>query len=159
MGDEHTDAIGLWQLRETQSIADDGSGRQPNDVYIFRYDGDTVTLRMMTLQAGVWKSDDDFYRLDARWNGSMLEYRPPFADWAELASFEGDHFEDAGSGTRRVFTRIGSRRLERRDPQAARAPRLLGAARGRAGAPGLSWGWIAPRRAVTEPAKGTQCVR
>ncbi len=107
MGDEHTDAIGLWQLRETQSIADDGSGRQPNDVYIFRYDGDTVTLRLMTLQAGVWKSDDDFYRLDARWNGSMLEYRPPFADWADLASFEGDHFEDAGSGTRRVFTRIG----------------------------------------------------
>jgi hypothetical protein len=106
MADAHIDAIGLWQLRETQSIAD-RSGRQPNDVYIFRYDGDTVTLRLPTLQDGVWKSDDDFYRLDARWNGSRLEYRPPFAGWAELASFEGDHFENVGSGTRRIFARIG----------------------------------------------------
>jgi hypothetical protein len=107
MADDHGKAIGLWQLRETQSIPDDGDGRLTNDAYIFRYDGDTVTLRLMSLRPGIWKSDDDFYRVDARWNGSMLEYRPPFGDWTELASFDGDHFEDVGSGVRRVFGRVG----------------------------------------------------
>jgi hypothetical protein len=107
MGDEHSDAIGLWQLRDTQEIADDGSGRLTNDVYIFRYDGQTVTLRLMTLHPGPWKSEDDFYRVAARWNDSMLEYRPPFGDWTEIGAFHGDHFEDVGSGIRRVFGRIG----------------------------------------------------
>jgi hypothetical protein len=103
---EHGDAIGLWQLRETQTVEDDGSGRLTNDAYTFRYDGDTVTLRMATTNPAMWKSEDDFYRLDARWDGEMLTYRPPFADWAELAEFKGDHFEDVGGGTRRIFERI-----------------------------------------------------
>jgi hypothetical protein len=103
---EHDDAIGLWQLRETQSTDDDAGGRLTNDAYIFRYDGDTVTLRLVTMNPAMWKSDDDFYRLAARWDGDMLSYRPPFADWAELAAFKGDHFEDVGGGTRRIFGRI-----------------------------------------------------
>jgi hypothetical protein len=103
---EHEDAIGLWQLRETQAVEDDGDGRLTNDAYTFRYDGDTVTLRLATMNPAMWKSDDDFYRVAARWDGNMLSYRPPFGDWAELAAFDGDHFEDAGSGTRRVFGRI-----------------------------------------------------
>jgi hypothetical protein len=102
----HEDAIGLWQLRETQAVEDDRSGRLTNDAYTFRYDGDTVTLRLATVNPAMWKSDDDFYRLAARWDGDMLTYRPPFGDWAELAAFTGDHFEDAGGGTRRIFGRI-----------------------------------------------------
>ncbi len=103
---EHEDAIGLWQLRETQAVEDDGDGRLTNDAYTFRYDGDTVTLRLATMNPAMWKSDDDFYRVAARWDGNMLSYRPPFGDWAELAAFDGERFEDAGSGTRRVFGRI-----------------------------------------------------
>jgi hypothetical protein len=103
---QHEDAIGLWQLRETQTVEDDGSGRLTNDAYTFRYDGDTVTLRLLTTNPAMWKSDDDFYRLAARWDGDMLSYKPPFADWAELAAFKGDHFEDVGGGTRRIFERI-----------------------------------------------------
>jgi hypothetical protein len=103
----HEDAIGLWQLCETQQVPDDGRGRLTNDAYIFRYDGDTVTLRLVTVNPAMWKSDDDFYRLAARWDGDMLTYRPPFGDWAELAEFRGDHFEDVGGGTRRIFERIG----------------------------------------------------
>jgi hypothetical protein len=99
-------AIGLWQLRATETVEDDVSGRLTNDAYIFRYDGDTVTLRLITTNPAMWKSDDDFYRLATRWDGDMLTYRPPFTDWTELASFDGDHFEDVGSGTRRIFGRI-----------------------------------------------------
>ena len=103
----HEEAVGLWQLQETQQVPDDGSGRITNDAYTFRYDGDTVTVRLLTLNPGVWKSGDDFYRLEARWNGDTLEYRPPFADWAALAEWRGDHFEDEGGGVRRIFGRIG----------------------------------------------------
>ena len=103
----HEDAIGLWQLQETQQVADDGSGRLTNDAYTFRYDGDTVTLRLATMNPAMWRSDDDFYRVEARWDGDMLTYRPPFGDWAELAAWVGGHFEDSGSGTRRIFGRVG----------------------------------------------------
>lgn len=103
----HEDAAGLWQLRETQQIPDDGRGRLTSNHYTFAYDGDTVTVRLLTPHAEMWRSADDFYRLDARWDGEMLSYRPPFGDWAELAAWTGDHFEDSGSGVRRVFGRIG----------------------------------------------------
>jgi hypothetical protein len=103
---KHDAAIGLWQLRATETVEGDVSSRLTNDAYIFRYDGDTVTLRLITTNPAMWKSDDDFYRLAARWDGEMLTYRPPFTDWTELASFDGDHFEDVGSGTRRIFGRI-----------------------------------------------------
>jgi hypothetical protein len=102
----HEDAIGLWQLRETQQVDDDGSGRLTNDAYTFRYDGETVTLRLLTTNPAMWRSDDDVYRLESRWAGDMLTYRPPFGDWAELAAWRGDHFEDAGGGTRRIFARV-----------------------------------------------------
>jgi len=105
MGGGHGDATGLWQLQETRQ-EDDNGDRLTNNVDIFAFDGETVTLRLATTQAGVWKSEDDFYRVEARWQEDMLEYLPPFADWAELAEWRGDHFEDAGGGVRRVFGRV-----------------------------------------------------
>jgi hypothetical protein len=98
-------ATGLWQVSEEVPVADDG-GRLANDVYIFRYDGDTVTLRLPTLRLGQWKSADDVYRLAAEWRGAALWYRPPFGDWVELATFEDDRFVDVGSGRKRIFGRI-----------------------------------------------------
>ena len=105
MGGGHRDATGLWQLRETRE-ADENGDRLTNNVDIFAFDGETVTLRLATMHPGVWRSEDDFYRVEARWQEDMLEYLPPFADWAELAEWRGDHFEDAGSGVRRVFGRV-----------------------------------------------------
>ena len=101
----HDDAIGLWQLKATEP-APECTGRDVTNHYTFRYDGDTVTVRLLTMHPGMWKSEDDFYRLEARWDGDMLSYRPPFGDWAEVAAFVGDHFEDNGNGIRRVFARI-----------------------------------------------------
>jgi hypothetical protein len=118
----HEDAIGLWQLQETQQVDDDGSGRLTNDAYTFRYDGDTVTLRLATMNPAMWRSDDDFYRVESRWDGDMLSYRPPFGDWAELAAWVGDHFEDTGGGTRRIFARVGEDEVPEWN-RAVRAPR------------------------------------
>jgi hypothetical protein len=98
-------ASGLWQVREEVPV-DDDAGRLVNDVYIFRFDGETVTLRLLTPRIGQWKSDDDFYRVAAEWRGDTLFYRPPFGDWVELATFEDDRFVDVGSGRKRIFGRI-----------------------------------------------------
>ena len=98
-------ATGLWQLREEVPVHDDG-GRSAGDAYTFRFDGDTVTLRLLTLHPGIWKSSDDFYRLSAQARDHALWYRPPFGDWVQLATFEDDRFVDIGSGLRRVFGRI-----------------------------------------------------
>ena len=98
-------AKGLWRLREEVPVEDDHGG-VANDAYIFMYSGDTVTLRLMTLRTGQWKTPDDFYTLEAKWEGDSLYYRPPFGDWTDLAAFEGDHFVNIGSGKRRVFAKI-----------------------------------------------------
>jgi hypothetical protein len=98
-------ATGIWQLQQTVAVDDDG-GRRANDAYVFAFDGSTVVLRLLSLHPGQWKSDDDFYRLAAEFDGTTLRYRPPFGDWTELATFAGDHFENIGSGVRRVFAKV-----------------------------------------------------
>ena len=97
---------GLWQVCDEVPVADDG-GRLVNDAQVFRLDGDTVTLRLHTLNPAQWKSADDFYRVAAEWRGDTLWYRPPFGDWAELATFEDGRFVDVGNGRKRIFCRIG----------------------------------------------------
>jgi hypothetical protein len=98
-------AQGLWQYVRDEPVADDG-GRQANDCFTFRLDGDHVVLRLFTLNADARLSPDDFFRLAARWQGRMLQYRPPFGDWADLARFERGRFVDIGNGKRRIFARI-----------------------------------------------------
>jgi hypothetical protein len=103
-------AIGLWQVKEEMPVPDD-SGRAAPDTYIFAFDGDTVTLRLMSQIRGQWKSEDDFYRLTAECRGDMLYYRPPFADWIELTTFEDGRFVQVGSGRKRIFERIGQQKV------------------------------------------------
>jgi hypothetical protein len=103
-------AIGLWQVKKEVPVADD-SGRAALDTYIFAFDGDTVTLRLMSPIRGQWKSEDDFYRLGAECRADVLYYRPPFADWVELATFEDGLFVQVGSGRKRIFERIGQQKV------------------------------------------------
>jgi hypothetical protein len=99
------DATGLWQVREEVPVDDDG-GRAGDDTYTFAFDGDSVTVRLMTLHPGQLRSTDGFYRLSAECRGDALWYRPPFGDWVQLATFEDGGFVDVGSGRKRVFARI-----------------------------------------------------
>jgi hypothetical protein len=75
-------------------------------VFTFAYDGEYVTLRLLTLRTGQWKSADDFYKLQSRWEGNTLYYRPPFGSWTELASFEDGRFVNVGNGKKRIFGKI-----------------------------------------------------
>ncbi|HMG47955.1 MAG TPA: hypothetical protein VK614_10905 [Allosphingosinicella sp.] len=99
------EAEGLWQLAETVAIADD-RGKQINNAVTFRYADGTVTLRMLSPKPGLWRSEDDFYKLTANWEGDALYYRPPFGDFAELAIFEDGRFVNIGNGVKRIFERI-----------------------------------------------------
>lgn len=99
-------ATGLWQVQKDVPVPDDG-GRPALDTYIFAFDGDTVVLRLMSPIRGQWKSEDDFYRLAAECRGAALYYRPPFADWVELATFEDGRFAQVGGERKRIFQRIG----------------------------------------------------
>jgi hypothetical protein len=107
---EPAQAAGLWQLHEEVPWTGDPA-RQANDVHTFRYRGAEVTLRLLTLRAGQWKSPDDFYLLAARWQGNRLLYRPPFGPWSELASFEDGRFVNTGNGRKRIFHRISEEQV------------------------------------------------
>lgn len=96
---------GLWRVKEDVPVRDDG-GRLALGTYIFAFDGNTVVLQLITRHPGQWKSDDDFYRLEAEWRDATLYFRPPFADWVELAAFEDGRFVQTGSGRKRIFERI-----------------------------------------------------
>lgn len=100
-------AEGLWQL-DSDTPSEHADAKPANDHFTFAYDGRHVTLRLLSLGLGRWKSADDFYKLESRWEGDTLCYRPPFGAWTELASFEDGRFVNLGSGRKRVFARIGA---------------------------------------------------
>lgn len=104
---KHREVEGIWQFEKEIPVGND-LGKQVNDVFGFLHEDDTVTLRLLTLHPGQWKSDDDFYKLAARWEGDTLYYLPPFGSWSELATFENDHFINIGNGKKRIFRKIGS---------------------------------------------------
>lgn len=102
---KHEQAEGVWQFQHETPI-DGDMGKYANDVFTFIYESNTVTLRLLTLRSGQWKSEDDFYKLSTKWEGNTLYYRPPFGNWAELATFEHEQFINIGSGKKRVFKKI-----------------------------------------------------
>jgi hypothetical protein len=59
----------------------------------FHYDGAHVTLMLFTEKQWMWRRPDDIYRLESRWQGDELQYRPPFGDWTRLALFRDGHYE------------------------------------------------------------------
>ena len=59
----------------------------------FHYDGTHVTLMLFTEKQWMWRRPDDIYRLESRWQGDELQYRPPFGRWTRLAVFRNGRYE------------------------------------------------------------------
>ena len=74
---KHTRAHGLWQFQNEIAFKDDG-GKHAHDVFTFAYDGEHITMRLVTLHPGQWKSADDFYKLESKWEGYLSHYSTAF---------------------------------------------------------------------------------
>ena len=89
----HPEAVGLWRVpvgeRNRQSP---GVVSMPGTLR-FLYDGKHVVLMLFTEKDWMWKTDDDHYRLESKWDGDTLSYRPPFGNMTPLAKFVDGHFE------------------------------------------------------------------
>jgi hypothetical protein len=103
--ENHRQIEGIWQFESEEPVSED-NGKLVNDTFTFVYEDGTVTMRLLTLRPGQWKSDDDFYKLQARWQGDALYYLPPFGKWTELAMVEGDRFVNIGNGKKRIFAKV-----------------------------------------------------
>ena len=62
----------------------------------FAYDGKFVVVRLFSEKEWMWKTKDDRYKLESRWQTEkdgreLLQYRVPFGGWETLAAmvFEG----------------------------------------------------------------------
>ncbi|HEX4417477.1 MAG TPA: hypothetical protein VH165_06230 [Kofleriaceae bacterium] len=100
----HSNAEGLWQ--QSREVAAAGEVGSLGDTYTFQYQGELVTLHLMTLGKTSWRAADDFYKLKARWQDSTLQYLTPVGQWIPLATFDGAKFVAAGDGKRREYARI-----------------------------------------------------
>jgi hypothetical protein len=126
---EHQQAEGIWQFEKEVPVEND-MGKQVNNTFTFMYAndrdaGDTVTLRLLTLRSGQWKTDDDFYKVLAKWEANTLYYLPPFGPWTELAIFEDDHFVNIGNGKKRIFQKVSKEEVVAWNHELLKEPRAL----------------------------------
>jgi WD40 repeat protein len=77
----------------------------------FRFDGDSVYLRMFRMHAWEEGSEDDIYRLPAGWKGSTLYYRDAAGYWHKVAAFIDGHFEIEQSDIRWVMEKADPGKL------------------------------------------------
>ena len=104
------EAVGLWRVRvaERDRVVSPTVRAVPGTVR-FLYDGRNVTLALMSEKEWMYRSPDDHYRLDSRWQGDLLQYRPPFGTWTDLARFVDGRFETAGDQRPWSFESVPSR--------------------------------------------------
>src|SRR5688572_27062722 len=92
-------AIGIWEVPGNERAI---SGTNSNgsawvalpSPSIFIYDGRYITLRLVTISDWIWKSEDDYSRVNSTWHNDTLFWLPPFGRWEKLMVFKNDHFED-----------------------------------------------------------------
>ncbi|MCP4443184.1 MAG: hypothetical protein GY810_30120 [Aureispira sp.] len=85
-------AVGLWQIpKETRYISRENRSIGPG-TYLFEYDGESVTLFLFKEKEWMWKPQDDYYKLQSKWEGDTLHYLPLFGRWTALALFDGTQF-------------------------------------------------------------------
>lgn len=85
-------ATGYWQIPEKSRMI-----LRKNEVFgpgahLFYFDNKYITISLVTLKDWMWKSEDDFYKLEAKWGHDSLYYLPPFGNWTYLAKFDGNNF-------------------------------------------------------------------
>jgi hypothetical protein len=95
--------VGLWAIPEWQVKALSGTINWTHradgmlDLYIapspFYFDGETVTMHLITMKAWMWRSEDEYYRLKSKWVGQDLYYLPPFGKWTKLATYADGRFQ------------------------------------------------------------------
>ncbi len=104
------EAVGLWRIpaseRERRISA---SVRAHPGTIRFLYDGQTVTLFLFSEKEWMYRSRDEHYRLASRWQGDLLQYRPPFGNWRDLARFRDGRFETARDQPPWRFEQVSSR--------------------------------------------------
>ena len=120
--DPHAAAVGVWRIPPaSRSRSGPGVVEMPS-VVRFYFDGTHVTLSLLTEKAWMWRRPDDTYRLDARWVGDDLQYRPPFGKWTLLATLRAGHFEEPGTTAPWTFERVTPAMMDAQD-RALLAPR------------------------------------
>jgi hypothetical protein len=102
------EAAGLWRSREI-------AVREPKEHLValppverFLYDGRSVILMLMTEHQWMWRTDDNIYRLESKWQGDVLYYRPPFGDFTSLAAFRNGSFEIVEHNRRWTYERLSN---------------------------------------------------
>jgi hypothetical protein len=84
---------GIWFQPPAPWDPDAPTIRLPRQPFV--YDGEHVTMHLWTAKVWMWRASDDTYRVQTRWQGDVLQWRPPFGPWSDLARFEGDRFVDS----------------------------------------------------------------
>lgn len=102
--DTQMETEGIWQ--STEEVEDSGAMGSLSDTKAFAVDGGKVTMMLLSFSKFRGISEDNCYRLDARWADSTLLYRLPNGAWEELAVWVDGHFEMKGSGMRRIFSKV-----------------------------------------------------
>jgi hypothetical protein len=87
---------GIWQ-----AVPKPPSAGGPDS---FRFDGQYVTLQLMTTKAWEWSPNDSHWRLESRWEGDDLYCRGPYGNWWKVATFVNGRFENEAGG---VFRKAG----------------------------------------------------
>jgi hypothetical protein len=121
-----SEAIGLWRipLADRERVVSPTVRAQPGTIR-FLYDGETVTLLLFSEKDWMYRSPDDHYRLASRWQGDVLQYRPPFGTWTDLARFRDAGFETVADSPRWRFQMVPDRAACDRDDLSLLADRPL----------------------------------
>jgi|GEM_PF-5744876 len=83
---------GYWQIPEKSRFIKVGNEMLSNGNHLFFYDSNYVIISLLTDKAWMWKSEDDYYKLKAKFQHDSLFYLPPFGVWTFLAKFDGEKF-------------------------------------------------------------------
>ncbi|HET6584831.1 MAG TPA: hypothetical protein VFG69_15340, partial [Nannocystaceae bacterium] len=92
----HDTLVGVWRVpKSARERWSPGAVRHPG-IPQFAYDGKWIVLPLLTEKDWMWKTPDDRYKVESRWQQEpdgreVLQYRAPFGGWETLAAmvFEG----------------------------------------------------------------------
>jgi hypothetical protein len=96
---------GIWVFDSEEEIPTPNCpGLTLTEAFILQ--DEMLTIRLFTLQEGIYKSPDDLYKLKTKIENGTLYYLPPFGDWVPLAAFQNGHFVMSSRGVTRYFKKV-----------------------------------------------------